>query len=291
MANEMVLLPKAQYASLLDKKCEKCDKCSPTKDANSSHASNAEQNQVGIHVREEPDTKSGNVPGNHLSCPFNQSSARRVEPSPSINGDAITEQTARGYTKDNDTDGGLDKLNQISGDSSNNAPSSELHQINSPSKFHMENPILLKFKGNDQRYIRSIIEASEKRPDIISWDSDGVVTIKGNKIEGSSIFELLSDTLTDRKNPVGKFFFYTALGEIGVTSKSFKNRNNKAFFNAVTGRKIVKKSDKQKLKKEEEGEDRKVQSENDQEKYNINNIAPARTYSPPPKKHKWMSWK
>jgi len=60
----------------------------------------------------------------------------------------------------------------------------------------------------------------------VSWDQSGVVTIKGTRIPGSDIIELINDDLRYRKNsePEGWRQFAKALADLNVSKKIIGNQ-------------------------------------------------------------------
>lgn len=277
MSNELVLLPKSQYAALLGKQSGSDDVPAESPPATEKPA--VEHSPPIPIPASPPSPKQQPAHGTDLPvdnvAPSKSSDESHSEQVSAASGDAGAQGNSKpGQISPGDSDTG-----------DNSASSKTIEKITTPGDSKIENSLLLKFKANDQKYIRNIISACEKHPDILDWNSDGVIKVKGTELQGSDIFELLSDTLTDRKNPVGKLLIYQALAQAGITSKDIKNRNNKAFFNAVNGKKPAKKSSSAATN---EGGKRKAEAEavssNDTEK---------KTENSPPKRQKmtWITWK
>ena len=226
MANEMILLPKAKYESLLVNKCAKCDSetevtVTPTSDdiPETREQHNSSSISTGLpstFIHESRDADNG------LTKPVQSGKQQQQQSSDSSGSSA-------GYDADRE-------------DTPVDSSSSDPNKLDVSNVEPVTNEtLLIKFNAKDQKYVKNILEVSKKHPEEIFWEKDGVVTIKGNKLEGSSIYELLLDTVKDsNKNPVGKFLFYRSLASIGLSSKDIKNRTNKCFFNAVNGRKVSK---------------------------------------------------
>lgn len=289
MSTELVLLPRSQYATLLGKKCDSSENATETQKP----------------VMEQSTVVPSSPVGNNLPHTTHEPAKSTATTTTNINGD---EQARAGLGER------LDKLNETSSDNIYDGATSknvktvteedesatiektgEMSLIknsvaeSTPSDSKMDYTSLVsKFKENDQKYIKNIIDACMKNSEIISWNSEGIVKIKDDEIEGSNIFQLLSDTLTDKKNPVGKLAFYMALSDVGVTSKDLKNRNNKAFFNAVNGKKVVKKKSSANNNKRKLGEI-SINHGNDVDN-DKNGTLVKLEHSPPKKKNAWLSW-
>lgn len=289
MSTELVLLPKSQYASLLAKKCGTCSSSEST---------------IEPQTEKSPLEQSTNIPSASNGNNIPHATDVLSKSNDGTWGDGGQEDKEGGTTAGH----GHHKLGENSSVHHNIVPDShnsgevgekdtgkeELHQqsLNNPSALVGESKkgnssLLLKFKVNDQKYIRNILSACEKNPDIISWNSEGVIKVRGEEIQGSDIVELLFDTLSDRKNPVGKLIIYQALSDAGVTTKDLKNRNNKAFFNAVNGKKVVKKSTGT-CKKRKQMQDEKTENipPSQISVKNVNSNSP-----PSKKKNTWIIWK
>ena len=71
----------------------------------------------------------------------------------------------------------------------------------------------------------SILNRLKTRPDIISWDESGRVTLEGVKVPGSNISDLLSDAVKGRKNfnPAGSKRFFNVLSKINMPKDLVRN--------------------------------------------------------------------
>ena len=71
----------------------------------------------------------------------------------------------------------------------------------------------------------SILNRLKTRPDIITWDESGRVTLEGVKVPGSNISDLLSDAVKGRKNfnPTGSKRFFNVLSKINMRKDLVRN--------------------------------------------------------------------
>lgn len=290
MSTELVLLPRAQYASLLAKKCGTCS---------SSREEDTAETQK--YAMEPTSTIPQQSVGNSLPHGFDVSAKSHLGTSSQQQHESIQERAAVGEGSFEHDKTITDSSYPGSDSQSSGTVAEAIKTVQQPSnslphtgESKMENSLLLKFKTNDQKYIRNILSACEKNPDIINWNSEGLISVRGEEIQGSDIVELLADTLTDRKNPVGKLIIYQALSDAGVTTKDLKNRNNKAFFNAVNGKKKLKKSSSSASKENVNSKKRKASVVDEKtEKVDSNAVQANRSdVAPEPsKKSVWISWK
>ena len=79
-------------------------------------------------------------------------------------------------------------------------------------------------KTMQQRAI-SILNRLKTRPDIISWDKFGQVTLDGVEIPHSNISDLLSDAVRGRKtfNPIGSKDFFRVLSKMNIPRDLVRN--------------------------------------------------------------------
>jgi hypothetical protein len=75
-----------------------------------------------------------------------------------------------------------------------------------------------------------------KTSNLVSWDTSGVVSIKGTRIPGSHIVELINDVLRYRKNsePEGWRPFAKALADLNVSKEIIGNKD-RIFSQEQTG--------------------------------------------------------
>ena len=72
----------------------------------------------------------------------------------------------------------------------------------------------------------NLLERIKTRPDLVSWDERGQVTLGGEKIADSNITDLVTDAVSPRKNfdPVGSKRFFRVLLEIIVPKDVARNQ-------------------------------------------------------------------
>lgn len=68
----------------------------------------------------------------------------------------------------------------------------------------------------------------------VSWDQTGRVSVNGRELIGSSITDLISDVVRDRKtsNPQGWTIFAEALGDLNIPHEYIQNTRRRAFIAA-----------------------------------------------------------
>jgi len=71
----------------------------------------------------------------------------------------------------------------------------------------------------------AILNRLKTRPDIVSWDESGRVTLDGVKVPESNISDLVSDAVKGRKNfnPVGSKEFFSVLSKLNVPKDLVRN--------------------------------------------------------------------
>ena len=71
----------------------------------------------------------------------------------------------------------------------------------------------------------SLLQRLKSRPDLVSWDERGQVTIGGEKIADSNISDLVSDAMRRRKNfnPAGSKRFFRVLSALNVPKDVARN--------------------------------------------------------------------
>ena len=72
----------------------------------------------------------------------------------------------------------------------------------------------------------NLLERLKTRPDLVSWDERGQVTLGGEKIPDSNISDLMSDAMRKRKgfDPIGSKRFFRVLSELNVPKDIAKNQ-------------------------------------------------------------------
>lgn len=83
--------------------------------------------------------------------------------------------------------------------------------------------------------IAELMYDSLARADIITWDKTGSVSVKGRKIAGSSIIDLISDVVRNRKDtsPVGWELFAEVLAELNIPQEYISNVRRKRFIHQL----------------------------------------------------------
>ena len=239
MANEMVLLPRSKYVSLLDNKCTKCEE-------KPSDSSTSNDLIPAISTDNESDSSCSsngipNTPSTDRESELQQQQQQQQQQQ-HINAEPLHESSSSTQSPVHDSsntanDGPGENIAGL--DSSPASDNSDIIHKQSQQEPVTEESLLLKFPAKDVKYAKTILDASKSHPDQLYWDKDGTVIVNGDKLEGSNIYLLVKDTIKDSSvNPVGKFLFYRSLAKIGLKSKDIKNRTNKCFFNAVNGQKI-----------------------------------------------------
>ena len=81
----------------------------------------------------------------------------------------------------------------------------------------------------------AILNRLKTRPDIVSWDESGRVTLNGVKVPESNISDLVSDAVRGRKhfNPVGSKEFFSVLSKLNMPKDLV--RNEERWKQAETG--------------------------------------------------------
>ena len=71
----------------------------------------------------------------------------------------------------------------------------------------------------------AILKRLKTRPDIVSWDESGHVTLDGVKVPESNISDLVSDAVRGRKNfnPVGSKEFFNVLSKLNMPKDLVRN--------------------------------------------------------------------
>ena len=242
MANEMVLLPRSKYVSLLDNKCTKCEeKPSDSSTSNDLIPAISTDNESKQGESDSSCSSNGipNTPSNDRESELQQQQQQQQQ---HINAEPLHESSSSTQSPVHDSsntanDGPGENIAGL--DSSPASDNSDIIHKQSQQEPVTEESLLLKFPAKDVKYAKTILDASKSHPDQLYWDKDGTVIVNGDKLEGSNIYLLVKDTIKDSSvNPVGKFLFYRSLAKIGLKSKDIKNRTNKCFFNAVNGQKI-----------------------------------------------------
>jgi hypothetical protein len=83
-----------------------------------------------------------------------------------------------------------------------------------------------------KQHIAGTLYDTLRHSNLISWDSKGRVSIKGAEIPGSSITDLISDVVRDRKstNPEGWSPFSDILAELNVPQEYIANTRRREFI-------------------------------------------------------------
>ena len=72
----------------------------------------------------------------------------------------------------------------------------------------------------------NLLQRLKTRPDLVSWDERGQVTLAGEKIPDSNISDLVSDAMRKRKgfDPIGSKRFFRVLSELNVPKDVARNQ-------------------------------------------------------------------
>jgi hypothetical protein len=89
----------------------------------------------------------------------------------------------------------------------------------------------------------ALLNRLKARPDVISWDQSGRVSLDGESIPRSNISDLISDAVRGRKNfnPVGSRQFFRVLTKINMPRDLVRNENRwkEAQMDSLQGRDVT----------------------------------------------------
>lgn len=117
----------------------------------------------------------------------------------------------------------------VDGEKKNTPPKEESQQLEniSPIKYEYETIVLRSLPKSLKNMGESLLQILRTHPEILSWNSQGEISIKGKIIPNSNLADLVSMILTNKKKTdyVGKQNFLSTLQELNVPQLYFKNKH------------------------------------------------------------------
>jgi hypothetical protein len=127
------------------------------------------------------------------------------------------------------------------------APDSEIEDkepVSPEEKAQLSDTVIVESipKTNRSRAV-ALLNRLKARPDVISWDETGRVSLEGKSVPLSNITDLISDAVRGRKNfnPAGSRQFFRALAKINMPRELVRNANrwNEAQIDSPQGRDVT----------------------------------------------------
>ncbi len=87
----------------------------------------------------------------------------------------------------------------------------------------------------------ALLNRLKARPDVITWDKSGEVSVAGETIPQSNISDLISDALRARKNfnPTGSKEFFRVLSKINIPKDLVRNQERWNQLDSTSGEEEV----------------------------------------------------